>query len=285
MAKPSGTHVSTHRLGFIINTMDGNVLNNSELLKQIANSNYPAIVINQVRSPSGRLSLSSPFQVHNSSELGLSRGRNLGIQLGNFKYAILCDDDIELCPERLEELEAFLQQCDSDTAGVRTILMRNISEPWRQDYSDKPSILNRASPLFWRKIQKINSMELVLNLDWIREHKTLFNEQLGLGSEQTNGGEEVLFMHSAILAGGSIQYAPIPIRIHEGESSGEGMSPVHAFTLGVVHNLTTPHVMYLPIFWLRFFQKSILRGWPLLYTMDYFRGLSSRSFLKPNQGE
>lgn len=285
MTKPSGTYVSTHRLGFIINTMDGNISNNHVLLKQIASSNYPAIVINQLRSPSGHLSLPSPFQVHNCSELGLSRGRNLGIQLGNFNYAILCDDDIELCPEGLEALEAFTRQCDSDTAGVRTMLMRNKSEPWRQDYPDHSSTLNLSTPLFWRKIQKINSMELVLNLDWVREHQISFNEQLGLGSEKTNGGEEVLFMHSAISAGGSIPFAPIPIRIHEGESSGEGMSQIHAFTLGVVHNLTTPHIVYLPVFWLRFFQKSILRGWPLLYTKDYFRGLTSRSFLKPIQGK
>lgn len=278
MAKQATT-VSKSTLGFIINTMDGNVLNNTVLLEQIAAIQAPVLIINQVRKqPTVAHEWPDGISVIDSGDLGLSRGRNLALNEAPFSFAVLCDDDIQLCPESLVTLKEAIPSCVPNTACIRTQLLREGGQFWRDDYPAAPEIISRSTPLFWRRIQKINSMELVLNLDWIREKNIWFNEQLGLGSENTNGGEEVVFLHDVLTNSGVIQFLPISLRIHEGESSGEGMSALHAFTLGVVHKLTAPNPMWLPVFWFRFVQKSILRGWKLGYSYRYFAGLVSTDF-------
>ena len=226
--------------------MDGRLAQNAELVRQLAKLEAPVVVVNQLRHDNtGRLSLpqlgwtESFAQIHNVETLGLSKSRNAAIEALPTAWAVLADDDVTL---DLDGFKALAHQIASDNAlgnssrvgALSTRLMKDPQTPWRA-YSSKTPALEGRSLAVLRKIQRINSMELVLNTKWLRQQSISFDERFGLGAPPTNGGEEVMLLHAVLQHGGQILPIDIPVRLHPEESSGQAVNASTAFTQGAVH--------------------------------------------------
>lgn len=233
-------------LGIALSTMDGRLAQNTTLVSQIAELKAPVVVVNQLRNgDKGRLTVdqlewSESFaQILNLATLGLSKSRNVAIQTLSTPWAVLADDDVTL---DLDGFQALATRIATDNAlgaashvgALSTRLMKDPQTPWRA-YSSKAPVLEGRSFAALRKIQRINSMELVLNKAWLEHHGISFDERFGLGAPPTTGGEEVMLLNAVLQHGGQILPLDIPVRTHPEESSGQAINASTAFTQGAVH--------------------------------------------------
>jgi len=232
-------------LGFAISTMGGRLARNANLCSQLAELAFPAVVVNQHSDLDAPLSASAlglnpeVTTVVNSTERGLSKSRNAALISLDTPWALLCDDDVTLLPEEVVALEDFLatgsfNPPSSKVGAVTTHLMKRLDVPWRAYPSNEGFI----SGVGWKsltRIQRINSMELVLHLDALNELEARFDERFGLGAAPTNGGEEVLLLHAILARGGVVLPTTFRPRMHPEESSGQAVNRSTAFTQGAVH--------------------------------------------------
>ena len=232
-------------LGIALSTMDGRLAQNQGLVAQIAKLKAHVVVVNQLRTDEGRLSLDSlgwsktmPRSSHGMDTLGLSLSRNAAIDALRSQWALLADDDITLDIEAFSSLSQRLSDADDwDRVGaLSTRLMKDPDTPWRNDVQDLSVLEGRRLPNL-RRIQRINSMELVLNVAALRRWDIRFDTRFGLGAPPTNGGEEAMLMDSILRRGGRIVPVELAPRLHPEESSGQAINPATAFTQGAVHRL------------------------------------------------
>ena len=231
-------------LGIALSTMDGRLAQNQGLVAQIAKLKAHVVVVNQLRTDEGRLSLDSlgwsedHAQIVHMDTLGLSLSRNAAIDALRSQWALLADDDITLDIEAFSSLSQCLSDADDwDRVGaLATRLMKDPDTPWRNDVQDLSVLEGRRLPNL-RRIQRINSMELVLNVAALRRWDIRFDTRFGLGAPPTNGGEEAMLMDSILRCGGRIVPVDLAPRLHPEESSGQAINPATAFTQGAVHRL------------------------------------------------
>jgi len=264
-------------LGIALSTMDGRLAQNQGLVAQIAKLKAHVVVVNQLRTDEGRLSLDSlgwsedHAQIVHMDTLGLSLSRNAAIDALRSKWALLADDDITLDIEAFSSLSRRLSDAkDWDRVGaLATRLMKDPDTPWRNDVQDLSVLEGRRLPNL-RRIQRINSMELVLNVAALQCWDIRFDTRFGLGAPPTNGGEEVMLMDSILRRGGRIVPVDLAPRLHPEESSGQAINPATAFTQGAVHRLVFGPSRW-PSLFLVYALKRIHSGeWNLV--ADYAKG-------------
>lgn len=264
-------------LGIALSTMDGRLAQNHRLVAQIAQVKAHVVVVNQLRTDEGRLSLDSlgwsedHAQIVHMDTLGLSLSRNAAIDALRSQWALLADDDITLDIEAFSSLSQRLSDADDwDRVGaLATRLMKDPDTPWRNDAQDLSVLEGRRLPNL-RRIQRINSMELVLNVAALRRWDIRFDTRFGLGAPPTNGGEEAMLMDSILRRGGRIVPVDLAPRLHPEESSGQAINPTTAFTQGAVHRLVFGPSRW-PALFLVYALKRVGSGeWNLV--ADYAKG-------------
>jgi len=264
-------------LGIALSTMDGRLAQNQGLVAQIAKLKAHVVVVNQLRTDEGRLSLDSlgwsedHAQIVHMDTLGLSLSRNAAIDALRSQWALLADDDITLDIEAFSSLSRRLSDAkDWDRVGaLATRLMKDPDTPWRNDVQDLSVLEGRRLPNL-RRIQRINSMELVLNVAALQRWDIRFDTRFGLGAPPTNGGEEVMLMDSILRRGGRIVPVDLAPRLHPEESSGQAINPATAFTQGAVHRLVFGPSRWRALF-LVYALKRVRSGeWNLV--ADYAKG-------------
>lgn len=261
--------------------MFGNVWTNEQLVSSIQNLGLPVVVVNQDpgKFTTEQIERRGSVLVVNTPETGLSRSRNLLLKYANFDFAILCDDDVHLDEEQVKEFGRFLISSSKEAIEnviFQTALIGEGNSPWRQNYPEHLSRINRRTFLAWRRLQKINSMELVLNVKWMKANQISFNPSFGLGAKETNGGEEIIMLHDALNAGAQIVFHGNALRIHDGESSGQTMNSIGALTRGRVHRITAPPIWWPPLA-LRFFFRYRNKPEFMRLFMQYMKGLFQKT--------
>lgn len=257
--------------------MDGRLAQNHVLVAQIATLQLPVVVVNQLRGNTGELSLddlgwsSDHAQIIHMTTLGLSVSRNAAMAALPSQWALLADDDITLDVKAFAALTKRLQEDTySDRVGaLATRLMKDQNTPWREGVQDL-SILEGRQTAALRRIQRINSMELVLNVSALRGWGIQFDTRFGLGAPPTNGGEEVMLLDSILRCGGRIVPVDVAPRLHPEESSGQAINPATAFTQGAVHRLVFGPSRWPALFLVYALKRARSGEWNLL--ADYAKG-------------
>ena len=188
--------------------------------------------------------------------------------------AAINDDDVTIDVSGFQKLQVLLQECHNlgqlDQVGaITTRLMKRPGLAWRL-YPENPGPIQGLSWSALKKIQTINSMEIVVNQGWLRQVGIGFNEQFGLGAPPTNGGEEVLLLHQILKNGGTILPTSIELRHHPEESSGQAVNAKTAFSQGALHRIVFGRIRWFGLA-LAFFMKR-LRDGNIRRTIDYTRG-------------
>lgn len=273
----------TNLVGFAVSTMNARLLNNVELVKQLTTLGWPVVIVNQHTTEEGKLNLEAGgvnhphMRVIQSGQLGLSHSRNQAmdaLQKLSVQWAVLCDDDVTLNLGECAALAAWLggdapTSSWHDVGAVTTRLMKSRSTPWRT-YQDTQAHILGTSTASLRRIQFVNSMELVVHVHTLAEWNVGFNPQFGLGAPPVNGGEEVLLMHDILQAGGAVVPTPFAVRLHPDESSGQVLNAQAAFTQGAVHRKVFGH----PVWWglVAVFVWKRLKSGNVSRISDYLRG-------------
>lgn len=268
---------NTTSLGIALSTMNGNLLRNKTLVQQIAELKTPVVVVNQFQHDGGRLSLESlgwsPEHSHliQMDTLGLSLSRNAAIDALETPWAILADDDITLDVHAFQTLSRRLSHEEEwqNVGALATLLMKDVDTPWRQGSQDL-SVIQGRSVSSLRRIQSINSMELVLHTRFLRHWGIQFDTRFGLGAPPTQGGEEVMLLNSILRCGGDIVPLDLAPRLHPEESSGQGVNAATAFTQGAVHRLVFGSMLWPALFLLYTLKR--MRSGKLNLALDYAKG-------------
>lgn len=277
------TSSPTNLVGFAVSTMNARLLDNVELVGQLVTLGWPVVIVNQHTTQEGKLDPESDdmnhshVQVVNSERLGLSHSRNQAmdaLQKLSVQWAVLCDDDVTLDLDACKALAAWLggdapTSSWHDVGAITTRLMKSRSTPWRT-YQDTQTHILGTSTASLRRIQFVNSMELVVHLGALASWNVKFNPRFGLGAPPVNGGEEVLLMHDILRAGGALVPTTFAVRLHPDESSGQVLNAQAAFTQGAVHRKVFGH----PAWWglVAVFVWKRLKSGNVSRIFDYLRG-------------
>lgn len=182
-----------------------------KLLKQM-NLKSNAVVINQDKIDSvdyfdvGENS----FKWVNSSEIGLSKSRNMAIENAEAKICLISDDDLiylnEFDQTILNEFEK------NKSADVIVFQVEGIDKKFKNYYKS-------ARNLNWLTIMKVSSVEIAFKLSSIKENAIMFDEDFGAGAKYSSG-EENIFLKECLDKGLKISYVPKKIaNLYVGQSS------------------------------------------------------------------
>jgi len=214
-------------IGYAFATVEAMILKNQPLVQQIYDLEEPVVIVNQFHS--SRIPqnyFKSNVTVINSTERGISRSRNLAFKHLNTSIAMICDDDIELIGDGIKALKRTIPT-QPQVALWATQLATNRGKPWRDNYESAAFSMQGSSFNHLRRIQRINSMEQVYNLDFIKKNAIHFNSAFGAGSGKYIVGEETLVSAAILERGGEVRYVPIVTRAHPHISSGQKFTPAH----------------------------------------------------------
>lgn len=142
---------------------------------------------------------------------GLAVSRNIGLKNCKTPYALIADDDVEYIPAGIEELLAILQRRSVDfvLCKIRT----PDDEPEYKSYPTEPYRIGELK--HW-----VSSIEIVVDVEKLREKDIYFDERFGLGAKLDRGEEEV-FISDLIKNKWKGFYFPIYIVKHPYLSSGK----------------------------------------------------------------
>lgn len=221
------------KLGLIVSTTNAQLMANQEFVEQLRTAAIPVVVVNQCQVERIPEDAFPPHvNVINSETKGLSMSRNIAFSLLPCEFAMLCDDDITLFPNALNELIPNLY---SGPALFVTPLFTTEGNAWRANYPTKSYSLRGLSVSNRRRIQRINSMEQVISKEYLVKHRLHFDEGFGAGSGGFPMGEETLMAFDVLRTGGSIVYLPIPTRIHPPISTATQLTRSKYLAILAVH--------------------------------------------------
>ncbi|MDA1336140.1 MAG: glycosyltransferase family A protein [Bacteroidetes bacterium] len=244
-------------LGYAIATVDSKILENRTLIEQLKKTHDSVVIVNQFDSrPLDQSALGEKVLIINSKTRGLSRSRNIALDRLKTDFAIICDDDITLIEDGIIELKKSLQEQPS-VALFYTRLLQTTGLPWRNNYESTSFDMIGSSFRNNRRIQRINSMEQVYNLNFLREYNLLFNINHGVGSGKIPLGEETLMAASILKSGGRIQYLPVFTRSHPPHSSGSSFNWSNAYSILRIHHKIFGWLC--PLTFTGYLSKSLIR--------------------------
>lgn len=140
--------------------------------------------------------------VENSSEIGLSKSRNLALKLSTADICLIADDDIKY----VSGYEKIILNAYNDypEADIIAFKVDRVGGERNKAFRSNVHWENRLS-LF-----KISSVEITLKKSSIEDKKLQFNENIGAGTK-FGQGEESVFLTEAYNYGLRILYLPIKI--------------------------------------------------------------------------
>ena len=176
-------------------------------------SDFDLLVINQTSQDKQLVSNLENVKVVNSFNKGLSKSRNLAIELATKPLLIFTDDDVVFQPGfESHILKAF--NSDNNHDGFRFEFLNgkgNFAKKYPKHFEEKLSQF---------EILNTSSVELVFKRESIQHVNLKFDENFGLGTDFAMG-EEAIFVSDAIKKGLNIGFVPKTILIHSDLSTGE----------------------------------------------------------------
>lgn len=163
---------------------------------------------------------------------GLTVSRNIALQKTKTRYMWVMDDDLEFIPGSINNVMATIQ---IDNAICHTF------------ESLKPSGLKRTLyPRDRAKVEKkyilrVASFEMVLDVNQLKRHNITFREDMGVGGNIINLGEESVLIADILRAGGDVIHHSISVNIHPEVSTGTVVNNQNFFSKGVVIRRVFPN--------------------------------------------
>lgn len=145
--------------------------------------------------------------------IGLSQNRNFALENARGEILVIADDDLSYLPDGI----LTIREIFAKDSGLDALLMRFRCDTgeYEKAYPDQPVILSRRYP----KGYYVSSVEIALRRKGKAEHLR-FDELMGIGAPVLKSGEEAIFIHQLIDAGGKVMLYPAVLCVHKGVSTG-----------------------------------------------------------------
>lgn len=175
-------------------------------------SDYNIIIINQTSQENQLISDFKNIKVVNSFEKGLSKSRNLAIEIANKPILIFTDDDVVF-------------QSDFEYLILNVFNSHKNHDGFRFEFLNGNGKFDKKYPNhFKEKLSKFeilntSSVELVFKRKSIQKINLKFDENFGLGT-RFGMGEEAIFVADGVKKGLKIGFAPQIILSHPQSSTG-----------------------------------------------------------------
>lgn len=173
---------------------------------------FSFLIINQTSDDKQLISNFDNVKVVNSFNKGLSKSRNLAIELATKALLILTDDDVVFQPGfELHVLKAF--NTDDSHDGFRFEFLNgkgNLAKKYPKHFEEKLSQF---------EILNTSSVELIFKKESIKRVNLKFDENFGLGTDFAMG-EEAIFVADAVKKGLKIGFVPEILVAHAHNSTG-----------------------------------------------------------------
>lgn len=208
----------------------------AQLLEPIAGIRYIVSWQNHGNAPVPEsLSGRPDVEIHRFEGTGLSRNRNNALKHCSADLVLITDDDVTLFPEGLQQLrKAFEENPEVDLATFRT----KYGDP--SHYPARETKLCNPLP----KGYYVSSIEIAFRRKLSRSLQ--FCPELGIGLETYKGGEDEIFLQTAIRRGFNCRFFPITINAHPHASTGTlaHFEAGHLRAAGLVIGLTYGRFSY-----------------------------------------
>lgn len=153
-------------------------------------------------------------EVYKHKQKGLSRNRNVSIDINRSDIVLISDDDLIFRPDFAKTvIEPFKSDETLDLATFKADFLR------KKKYPSRDCKLRKRLP----KGYYVTSFEIAFRRNRIGSIR--FNPDLGLGAPEMHCGEEEIFLHDAIKKGLNCRFINKTISRHPGETTGDRVSP------------------------------------------------------------
>ena len=157
-----------------------------------------------------------------SNQKGLSKNRNIGINIASGEYIAFPDDDCEYMQDTLKIVEKHFEENKDLYAVMGRIIDENKDDCIRK-WSKNEEIINKYN--FYTKLSSITLFKR--NID----PKQFFNEQLGVGA-YFGSNEDANMVYKTIKAGKKIKYFPDIVLFHPKPPKLIDINKVYRYGLG-----------------------------------------------------
>lgn len=201
-------------------------------LESIKNSDYnlndiEVIVVDQ----NDKISLdetikqySSSFNIKHikSNVKGLSKNRNIGINIASGEYIAFPDDDCKYMKDTLKNVEQYFES-NKDIYGVMGRIIDENGEDCIRNWPDKE--LNITKGNFYTKLSSITLFKRN------ESEKQYFNEMLGVGAPY-GSNEDANMIYKSLKSGKKIKYFPNIVLFHPKPPENIDIDKVYNYGLG-----------------------------------------------------
>lgn len=142
-------------------------------------------------------------KVISTTDIGLSKSRNLALKHAQGDVCIIADDDVIYDNDYVEKIKKA--HLDYPNADIIAFQVDRFGNPNR-----KKNFRTQSSWDNYITSMKISSVEITFKRKSILKNNIWFNENIGAGTEFPNG-EESVFLYESLNSGLSILYLPIKI--------------------------------------------------------------------------
>lgn len=213
-------------------------------------SAFTIVVINQTTAHKMLESEYPTVRIVNSFEKGLSKSRNLALQITQGKIILLTDDDVVFI-NGFENILLKKFNENKDAAAIQFRVEDMLGKAFKE-YRKHSGILSTRGILYTM------SIEMAYNRNTILKSRIEFDENFGLGAAFPLG-EEHIFLGDLKKAGFSILYHNEVIARHKAEKNSDNITSKRRFeTIGAYYVRMFPKTFY---FWLvLFFLLNLKNG-------------------------
>jgi hypothetical protein len=170
------------------------------------------IIVHQKNSLRGCDNIPSNVCYIKSDTIGLSKSRNLLLANCQTKYLLISDDDVTFPSNLTEVLESAIVE-----SKYSDLILGRIYSKEDQKFYKSYSLKNSVSIL---GLFSISSIEMLLNVEFVKEKEINFDESFGLGAVNKSGEELIVAADIRAKKGKIYSYAGI-FSHHPLESSGK----------------------------------------------------------------
>ena len=237
-------------------------------IPKFRSDNINCIIVHQIYEPievQGR-EIPNDFKYKKLEFPGLSKSRNVAIDLCDTAYAYIMDDDVKFYPEKIQDVVALMERDAVDVATCQFCYeTRGLPARYKKESYDHDLI----------SAAKVASIEICVNVESIRSKRIRFDERFGLGSELPSG-EEYIFLADCIKNGLRVRYYPILIGQHPDFVSGADFYTDFKKIMAKremikrVWGWKSPFLIF--AFWMKKMPLVLRRGHALSFTKTIFFG-------------
>jgi glycosyltransferase involved in cell wall biosynthesis len=199
------------KLTLAISTINNRI---EKLLLPPADSRVCYLVVHQKTEALSKASKDAIGNIKNRDDIayielsydGLCKSRNVAIDNCNTDYIYILDDDIQLMPNALDSI-------------LTTIEREHAAYAFKHAKKKKDMLAVKSFKHNIFTLSSVSSIDMCLNVNFIKQHQLVFDERFGLGT-QLPSGEEYILLTDILKCKGVILNVPVLIALHPHESSG-----------------------------------------------------------------